>query len=195
MKNIIIPASKSLTISNKFPNENINNSIIRVGNDGTYYYHGYLFFDTSPIPDNILIYSAEIVLFKTKDFFDCNHTTFSLYPLLDYFSTFTTYANHPRVNMNFKNNFSPFTSNICVEIDMTNIVSMWSSNTLINKGLFLVGDFTKTSLTSFASALNKENYLVPFLRICFKELPTIDNSNCINKMPFYKLSCSCEVKH
>lgn len=195
MRNIIIPASKSLTISNKFPNKNINNETISVGNDGRYYYHSYLFFDTTAIPDNILIHSAKIVLFKIEDFHNHNNVIFSLYPLLDYFSTFTTYTNHPRVNTNFKNTFSPFTSNIYVEIDITDIVIMWSSNTLINKGLFLVGDFTVPYLTSFGSALNKDNYLTPFLRISFKESPPIVNVHCIDKLPLYKLSCSCELKH
>ncbi|WFD11280.1 DNRLRE domain-containing protein [Tepidibacter hydrothermalis] len=185
MRNIIIPASKSLTVSNKFPNKNLNDETISIGNDGTYYYHSYLFFDISALPDNISIHSAEIALFKVEDFFDCYTVKFSIYPILDYFSDFTTWENHPRVDMNVKKNFIPLTCNVCSEIDITDIVIMWSNNTLINKGLFLVGDFTKPSLTSFGSALNKDTYLIPFLRISFKELRSVTPSN---RLPFFKLA-------
>ncbi|SHH01180.1 DNRLRE domain-containing protein [Tepidibacter thalassicus] len=194
MRNIIIPASKSLTISNKIPNENINNEFINVGNDGKYYYYSYLFFDISPIPSNIVINSAEIILFKVKDFFNCNTKVFSIYPLSDYFSTFTTYKNHPRINTQFKYDFLPFTNNIYIEVNITDILEAWINNTLINKGIILIGDNNQNCLTTFASALNKDPYLIPFLRVSFQESSIEVIVDYPFKIPYRNINWTCKTK-
>ena len=54
MKNILIPASKSLTVTSKFPCRNLNNDKIKVGYDGNYIYSSYLYFDISSLPRNIV---------------------------------------------------------------------------------------------------------------------------------------------
>jgi hypothetical protein len=63
LSSILIPATKSLTVTNKSPNENINEDIITVGYDGKYKYISYLYFDISSIPTNVTVLSAELVLF------------------------------------------------------------------------------------------------------------------------------------
>ncbi|WP_346890849.1 DNRLRE domain-containing protein, partial [Clostridium sp. UBA3887] len=72
MSNIIIYATKSLTVTSKLINGNMNKPTITVGSDGIHNYISYLFFDISSIPSNASISSAELVLFKTNNFYnDC----------------------------------------------------------------------------------------------------------------------------
>ncbi|MDW8801302.1 DNRLRE domain-containing protein [Clostridium sp. A1-XYC3] len=79
-----IPATKSLTVSSKYPNSNINNKYIYIGNECSvkyicYLYNdkciyarneclakyiSYLYFDISSIPGNIKNIYATLVLFK-----------------------------------------------------------------------------------------------------------------------------------
>jgi len=90
LQSILIPAIKSLTVTNKQSNGNINEDIIIVGGDGGFIYVSYLFFDISSIPSNVVISSAELVLFKTNNFYNDSSKEFMIYPLIDYFSTYTT---------------------------------------------------------------------------------------------------------
>lgn len=185
MANIIIPASKSLTVTNKFPKGNINTDKISIGYDGEYHYSSYLFFDTSLIPNNTSIYSAELVLFKTCDFYNDRTITFKVYPLLDFFSTYTTYNNCPAVCTSLKSNFFPFTKKTAIEINVTQIVCYWQEMSLKNKGLILTGSYKKISYTSFGSALSKDSYIIPILYISYyqegnQELPKPDVSYRVN---------------
>lgn len=68
MANIIIPAVKSITVTNKYPDKSLNEGTITIGLDNKNNYYSYLFFDVSSIPSNIVIYSAELVLFKIDHF-------------------------------------------------------------------------------------------------------------------------------
>ncbi|MCY6371033.1 DNRLRE domain-containing protein [Clostridium ganghwense] len=173
-------------MSSKFPQENINGETIIVGNDGNDFYGSYLFFDTSSIPDNISIHSSEIVLFKVTDFFYDYNKNFSICPIADYFSSFTSYETRPKIYKNFSEIFNPFTCGVAVEIDITNIVRGWLQNLIINKGLFLYSSNSNSSLTSFGSALSKDNYLIPILRVSFKKSPIPVNLPYvpINKYPY-----------
>ena len=93
MGSIIIPASKSLTVTNKFPDENINANYIKVGYKQKFNYISYLFFDISSIPCNALVLNAELVLFKMDKFCENHSKKFIIYQLEDYFSSYTTYDN------------------------------------------------------------------------------------------------------
>jgi hypothetical protein len=132
LSSILIPATKSLTVTNNFPNTNINEDIITVGYDGKYKYISYLYFDISSIPNNVSVLSAEFVLFKTDDFYNDIRKEFLICPLSDYFSTYTTFNNSPKMNTRIKRPFYPLTSKVAVTVNLTYLVSLWLMNTIPN---------------------------------------------------------------
>lgn len=172
---INIPASKSLTLSNRFPTGNMRNKKIMVGNERKDTYYSYLFFDISRIPSNIVLVSAVLVLFKVADFFAYPTKKFAVYPLLKQFSSFTTYENNCPVDLNpaLKQEFLPFTKDVAIEIDITPLFHQWLSNTLVNNGIVIKdGSYRKPCIwghTCFGSAYNKDNTLIPFIRVNFRQ--------------------------
>ena len=181
MGSILIPASKSLTVTDRLPDGNINEDIIITGRDGIYNYFSYLFFDISSIPSNVSISYAELVLFKTDKFYDDMNKTFGICPLLDYFSIYTTYSNRPRINDSVLKNFYPLTSKVAVTIILTSFVSSWVRNSCPNTGIMLFGK-SKNILVKFGSSINQNSYLIPFLKVCF--IPAAIKSIC-NKYYYY----------
>ncbi|MBL4933553.1 DNRLRE domain-containing protein [Clostridium paridis] len=163
MSSLLIPATKSLTVTNRIPNGNINEDTILVGSDENFVYFSYLFFDTSVIPKDSCICSAELVLFKTNDFYN-SRKEFYISPLLDYFSSYTTFNNRPRVNTIIKATFYPVVSKVAATVDLTYFVSYWFKNNLANTSIIL---FTKEKdiLTKFGSAVSSDPYLIPYLSI------------------------------
>ena len=174
LRSIIIYASKSLTIVKKNCNSTkddplaFDNESIIVGNNRYSSYISYLYFDTSSIPDGIKNLTAELVLFKLNDFY-YRDAWFAIYPLLDYFSSFTTSENPPAFDKSSKVEFDPFTNKVAVEIDLSDIVNKWSDNSLINKGIVLSGNNARKAVARFGSAFINDVTLVPFLRVSFEE--------------------------
>lgn len=174
LRSIIIYASKSLTIRKKHCNSikddplAFDNDSIVVGNNRYNNYVSYLYFDTSPIPDGIKNLTAELVLFKLNDFF-YKDAWFAIYPLVDYFSSFTTSENSPEFDKSSKVEFNPFTNKVALEIDLSDIVNKWVDNSLINKGIVLSPNGERKSVARFGSAFINDVTLVPFLRVSFEE--------------------------
>ncbi len=164
MSNIIIPAAKSITITNKFPSKSFKEDTIEVGSDGKYKYYSYLFFDISSVPNDVSILKAELVLFKTDNFFNDNSKKFSVKPLREYFSTYSTYENKPAADYYNKINFYPITSKVAVTINITSIILLWIKNRLVNKGIVMYGE-SKDALIKFGSSNCDDKYLIPFIRI------------------------------
>lgn len=131
-------------------------------------YASYLYFDTSPIPDRIKNLTAELVLFKLNDFF-YKEACFTIYPLLDYFSSFTTSENPPGFDKSSKVEFNPFTNKVASEIDLSKIVNKWVDNSLVNKGIVLSGNSVIKAVARFGSAFINDITLAPFLRVSFEE--------------------------
>ena len=188
MESIIIPSTKSLTLTDKIPDGNINEDTITIGNDGLYTYSSFLFFDISKIPSNAKISNAELVLFKTDNFYKDNRKCIYIYPLFDYFSTYTTYKNPPEVNNLIEGKLHPLTSKISVTATLTKIVSLWLRNSKLNKGIILYkkrNDF----ITSFGSSICKDSYLIPFINVIY----TIKNTIIIheNITPMKVICCPC----
>ena len=180
MESIIIPSTKSLTLTNKIPDGNINEDNITVGNDGINNYSSYLFFDISKIPSNAEISNAEIILFKTDNFYSDSKKSICIYPLHDYFSTYSTYNNSPEVNHLIEGRLYPLTSKISATANLTKIVSLWYSNTIANKGIILCKK-SNNSITNFGSAICKNSYLIPFIKVVYSIKNTIlthENHNC-----------------
>ncbi|RII33949.1 hypothetical protein D2A34_12230 [Clostridium chromiireducens] len=164
MRSIIIPAIKSLTVTNKYPDKSLNENVITVGYDGKNKYYSYLFFDISSIPCNAIISNAELVLFKADKFYNDNSKKISISPLRDYFSSYTTYNNSPDYDHYTVINFYPLTSKISVTINITTIISSWVKNkpNSKNKGIMLYGK-NRDVIISFGSAKSDDNYLIPFI--------------------------------
>ena len=178
MKSLIIPAIKSLTITNKHPDKSVNEDTIIVGSDGEYNYYSYLFWDVSSIPSNVIISSAKLTLFKVDNFIYDINKKISISPLYEYFSTYTTYNNSPNYDHYSIINFYPLTTKVSVTVDITTIVSSWVKNSLKNKGIILYGRNGDT-LTSFGSAKSSDNYLIPFIIINYET--NSSNKSCKKK--------------
>ncbi|MGH4120175.1 DNRLRE domain-containing protein [Clostridium sp.] len=164
MASILIPATRSLTVTNRLPNGNINDNTIFVGNDGGYNYISYLFFDISAIPTNVSISSAELVLFKTNKFYNDSKQEFFIHPLSDYFSTYTSFNNQPRVNRSLKKKFNPIISDVAVSVNLAYFVSLWLSNKLNNTGIALFSE-NHSVLAEFGSSMSVDSYLTPFIKV------------------------------
>lgn len=168
LNSIIIPASKSLTIANKLPMLNINSNHIKVGCQLKFNYISYLFFDVSSIPCNAQFLNAELVLFKTDNFYEDHSKKFIIYQLEDYFSSYTTYDNRPQINKRIKKVFYPFTSKVAVTVDVTKFVSLWIKSEQNCTGIMLDSE-TDCSLTKFGSSISNDSYIIPFIKVYFEE--------------------------
>ena len=206
MESIIIPSTKSLTLTNKIPNGNINKDNITVGYDGVYTYSSLLLFDISQIPNNAEIANAEIVLFKTDSFYENKKKCIYIYPLFDYFSNYTTYKNHPKVNHLIEGSLYPITSKISATANLTKIVSLWHNNVNSNRGIILCKK-NNNFITNFGSAICEDSDLTPFIKVIYSIKHTIvipeNHTNHKNecdhnienhtqmKVIYYPCPCSC----
>ncbi|MBP2024014.1 hypothetical protein J2Z44_003864 [Clostridium punense] len=166
---ILVPATKSLTVTNKIPFGNINDNTIIVGDDGEFSYISYLYFDISSIPSDVLIVDAELILFKTNNFYNNLNKVLYISSISDYFSTYTNYNNRPKTNGVIKKTFFPLTSKISVSINVTNLLRLWSSNQLKNTGVVIFSD-SRSDLSEFGSAVSDDRYIIPFLRVIVKPM-------------------------
>lgn len=186
----MIPATKSLTLTNRFPDGNINDDYITVGSDGLYTYSCFLFFDISTIPSNAIISNAELVLFKTDNFYDDSSKCIYIYPLFDYFSTYTTYNNPPEVNHLIKGSIYPLTSKISTTSNIAKIVSLWFKNPLSNKGIILCKK-NNNFMANFCSAKCSDTDFTPFIKVIY----SIKNTFIIHEShPNYKDRCDHDIK-
>ena len=188
-----ILASKSLTITSKLPNENILDKIITVGSDGDNTTKSYLYFDLSSINAAVKINEANIVLFKTDNFYN-KKDIFLIYALTDYFSSFTTYNIHPTSNHVIKLSFLPFVKKVAVSINATRLVNKWIKIPFSNKGLLISGQKSVNSQCNFGSAINEDVSLIPVLRINYSEVSGIPSNITINSNTNEKLIKSGYLK-
>lgn len=170
----MIPASKSLTLTDKIPNGNIQDYRIIVGCDGNFEYHGLLYFNISSLPNNIIATKAELTLFKCDSFHNDKSIEFIIYPIYDHFSLYTTYSRIPSADKFNGIKFYPMTSKSAVTIDITHIVSPWIKNASSNKGI-MVSSIWNNSVASFGSALSTKQQIVPFITITYKHNDTTQN--------------------
>ncbi|WP_242866371.1 DNRLRE domain-containing protein [Clostridium ljungdahlii] len=164
---MIIAADKSLTVTNKLPKENINSDYIKIGYYHKFKYISYLSFDISNIPSNAKILNAELILFKTNNFYEGNNKKLIIYQLKDYFSSYTTYDNRPKIKKDIKETFCPFTSKVYVAVDITKFVLLWAKSKSICTGIMLTSK-SDCLLSSFASSKNDDSYNYPFIKLKYK---------------------------
>lgn len=165
--NLIIPATKSLTVTNKFHSKGFKENTIEIGSDGKYKYYSYLLFDVSLIPHDASISYAELVLFKMSDFGNNNEKKFSIMPLRNHFGTSTTYKNKPDVDHKYKIDFYTAASKEEIKIDITSIVLLWIKNKLANKGIMLYGK-KKDSFIQLGSSNCENEGFIPFIKVSYK---------------------------
>ncbi|MDD7795327.1 DNRLRE domain-containing protein [Clostridium sp. 'White wine YQ'] len=177
MPNLLIPATKSLTVTNRVPNGNINEDTILVGNDGEYIYISYLFFDISAIPKDSVICNVDLILFKSDNFYN-SRTALFISPLKDFFSTYTTFNNRPEVNTVIRGTFYPLTSKVAITANLTYFVSYWLKNRMPNTCIAL---YSKESniVCKFGSAISKDSYLITFLNVTISQASYSNKRNII----------------
>ena len=187
----MIPSTKSLTLTNKIPDGNINEGHIAVGNDELYTYTSFLFFDISSIPNNAEISNAELVLFKTDNFYNDFRKYIYIYPLGDYFSTYSTYNNPPVVNRIVESDLYPLTSKISTTANITKLVSLWYRNTIPNKGIILYKK-NNNFIAKFGSAICNDSYLIPYIKVVYriKNICDHDIKNHTSMKVIYCCSCN-----
>lgn len=192
VESIIIPSTKSLTLTNKIPDGNINNDNITVGDDGVYTYSSLLFFDISTIPNNAEIANAKIVLFKTDNFYENKKKCIYIYPLFDSFSNYTTYKNPPKVNHLIEGILYPITSKISVTANVTKMVSLWFKNANSNRGIILCKK-NNNFITNFGSAICRDSSLTPFIKVIYsiKHTTVIPENHTQMKVIYYPCPCNC----
>jgi hypothetical protein len=169
LASIIIPANKSITLSDKLPDGNIKEDILLVGSDGINKYISYLFFDISNIPSNVAVTYAELVMFKANNFYNDSSKVFGVYPC-SYFSSYSTYNNRPQIDACNPTYFYPITSQVHVKAVITYIISAWLNNAKRSNCLMLFGK-NNDIFSTFGSATSKDSYLIPFLKINFTPIP------------------------
>ncbi|MCH4201206.1 DNRLRE domain-containing protein [Clostridium tyrobutyricum] len=167
----MIPASKSLTLTDKIPNGNIQDCKMIVGCDGEFEYHSLLYFNISSLPNNIIVTKAELTLFKCDCFYDDKSAEFILYPIYDHFSLYTTYFRIPSTDKFSGTKFYPMISKSTIAIDITHIVSSWIKNISSNKGI-MISNIWNNYIASFGSALAKKQHIVPFITIAYEHNST-----------------------
>ncbi|HBC95838.1 MAG TPA: hypothetical protein DC034_03450 [Clostridium sp.] len=181
MDTLIIPASKSLTLTDKIPDGNIHDYKIIVGCDNEFEYHGLLYFNISSLPNNIIIANAKLTLFKCDGFHNDKNIEFIIYPIYDHFSIYTTYLRIPSSDKFSGIRFYPMTSKSTVTADITRIVSSWIKNASSNKGI-MISNVWNNSIASFGSSSAKKQQIVPFITVTYKQN---DNSTHIKNRRSY----------
>jgi len=187
LSHILIPATKSLTLTSKLPHGNINNDNIIVGTCGGNMYISYLFFDISSIPIDASIYNAELVLFKTNNFYNDSKKVFCICQINDYFSTYSTFKNFPIINTSSKTFFYPVTSKVAVTVNLTDVVTLWKKNKISITGLALF-NISNNIVSKFGSAICKNSYITPYINISIKPIThpkcyCYNNTNCNIEIP------------
>lgn len=169
---IQIPASYSLTVSNRNKRRNKREKIMFVGNKHKSIFYSYLYFDLNAVPNGIPLKSATLLLFKVADFFCCPLVKFSVCPSVKQLCSFSGFEADLSVESAPKTEFLPFTREAAIEIDITAVVNKWLNNELANRGLVIKSNNYSPYLscvTAFGSAFSKDASLKPFIKLELKQ--------------------------
>lgn len=183
---------KSLTVTSEMANTNINSRTIYIGNryvGEKFKAHciSYLYFDMSTIPADIELLSAQLVLFRIEPYTmeSQGDEIGRIYPLIDYFSSYTSYVNKPRYNDALEVNFLVKQDRIYIEADLMPIVLNWIKGAVHNKGLVIMVSEHSKQFLKFGSSLNKDKNLLPLLQITFR------HKTC--QLPLVEIDCTYEI--
>lgn len=113
-----------------------------------------------------------------NDFYNDSMNEFSIYPLRDYFSSYTTFNNRPRVIKIIKREFYPIITNVAVTVNSTYFVASWLNNELTNTGISIITK-NRNIMAEFGSSISTDTYLVPFIKVITNnECNKVKNPNC-----------------
>lgn len=177
---LVIPASRSLTVSSTYPFSNVEGMYLYIGNKWKTKYMNCLYFDVSSIPCALKELHATLVLYKKPILYynNCKKQIeeYAVSPLLEDFNRHTTYNNMPKYDSSIQETFFIDEKNICEEIEITDIVCDWINGKISNKGLIIYEKQAINNLTNNFSIL----IVVPFIKIWYTcnfnpepEIPTI----------------------
>lgn len=143
-----------------------------------YPFQTYLFFEIPQISDFTPLLEAKLILYKLPN---CSQQedSYLISPLLDFFSIYNDCYESPRVDDNYRLEYTnqPYVS--YSEINITNIVISWVSGTIENKGLLLTSSPYANYLI-YASNNFEINGMRPMLRLTYVGLsPTLSKAPCI----------------
>lgn len=135
-------------------------------------FESYVFFE---LPTSISLSNfkqANLILFKVPCKTSNNQKwyggNYSVYPLLDFFSTYSSVYSLPSFNYEkgiyFKN--EPWSS--YTQIDITDIVNEWMNGNIENKGL-LLSELNASNLLTYASGRCRTKEMVPTLRLIYEQ--------------------------
>ena len=142
----------------------------------------FLSFDFPPYAYLKLLKQAKLILFKIplqmKTASD--YTSYSAYPLLDYFSVYSCMYDPPMADYGRHEIFVDKQSCAYTEADITNVVKDWIEEEIENKGLLLTGNINKRLIT-YASGQYHRKGMRPKLRLIYEDsgiCPPMSTTSC-----------------
>lgn len=160
-------SKRSLIINSCYSDKNFKEEIIKCGRKDECIYRSYIYFDLSPLPENLKIISAKLYLYLIERLNPSSLYSVGIYPILDDFGHFTTYNFQPKIFPAPINYHLIYKIKGKTEFNLTDIVNKWRSGILINKGLLIKGEECKLDMLTFGSAYNKDYLKIPKLEIAY----------------------------
>lgn len=158
---IQFPCSKSLTITDLYPNKNFEKSVLDIGFYDGKLYKSYIYFNLSDLHEDFVVNSAILRVYLKRHISYGKSNTLYIYPLEQNFNKSTTFDNQPTIS----NEFVKFTTrdyNKWMDIDITTLFSH-NTNQILSNGMLLKCDKDKNSLVSFYSNLSDNSKFSPKL--------------------------------
>jgi len=117
---------------------------------------------------------ARLILFKIPTLNSENQTikgcnSYSIYPLLDFFSIYSCLFTPPKIDYSKREKFQVEECSSYTDVDITSIVKAWINQEIENKGLVLIGNNDSVPIT-YASDRNKIKGLRPILRLIYEDI-------------------------
>lgn len=179
-----ILCTKSLTVTDLYPDGNIQDDTLKVGFDGKNIYRSYLYFDIGNILENSIINFVILRIF-IKKIVTC-HTPITLYvqALKDEFNKCTTFNNQPEYNkIQIKINVNSDLRG-WLDINITNLFCN-CSDISENKGIIIRSNDWEKSLINFASNLTCNPAIIPRLYMDYSCIHHKSNDKYINVIEKY----------
>ena len=147
-----------------------------------YPFQTYLFFEISQVSYFTPLLEAKLILYKIPNCCersaDLQEKAYQISPLLDFFSIYNDWYESPKVDDNYR---VEYTNQPCVsysEIHITNIVMSWTNGTIENKGLLLTGS-PYVEYLIYASNHYEFKGMRPMLRLTYEGAsPSFSKADC-----------------
>lgn len=163
-----------------------------LGKDNFYDYMIYLYFNFPTYSCFKYLKEARLILCKipvnSEEFKEASckneNSEYSVYPLLDFFSIYSSIFSNARLDYNLKVNFEDKGFYSYTEVDITSIIKAWTKEEIENKGLILMGNHDAEPILYASNRYNTIG-MQPKLRLIYDE-----NHIC---PPLVTVPCNVEV--